>query len=99
VQEGLTNVARHATSATKVVVDLRCDRANCELAIHNDGAVVTHSTKPAAGRPPSSGIAGIRERVRRLGGTFAAGPLAQGGYRIQLSIPRKAIALDVPSGQ
>jgi len=99
VQEGLTNVARHATSATKVVVDLRCDRANCELAIHNDGAVVTHSTKPAAGRPPSSGIAGIRERVRRLGGTFAAGPLPQGGYRIQLAIPRTAIALDLPSGR
>ena len=98
VQEGLTNVARHAPSATEVVIDLRCDPSNCELTIRNNGAVVTRSAEPAAGQPPSSGIAGIRERVRRLGGTFAAGPLAQGGYRIQLSIPRRAIELDLPPG-
>lgn len=94
VQEGLTNVARHATSATEVVIDLRCDRSSCELTIRNDGAVVTRSAESVAGRPPSSGIAGIRDRVRRLGGTFAAGPLSQGGYRIQLSIPRKAVELE-----
>ncbi|MCT7325851.1 PAS domain-containing sensor histidine kinase [Ralstonia mojiangensis] len=102
VQEGLTNVARHAASATEVVIDLRCDRSNCELTIHNDGAVVTRSAEPSGGRPPPSGIAGIRDRVRRLGGTFAAGPLPQGGYRIQLSVPRKAIELvemDLPPRQ
>ncbi|CAJ0700736.1 Signal transduction histidine-protein kinase/phosphatase DegS [Ralstonia wenshanensis] len=94
VQEGLTNVARHATSATEVVIDLRCDRSSCELTIRNDGAVLTRSTEPAAGRPPSSGIAGIRDRVRRLGGTFTAGPQPLGGYRIELSIPRKAVELE-----
>lgn len=96
VQEGLTNVARHATSATAVVIDLRCDQSICELAIRNNGDAATCSGEEGVGQPPSSGLAGIRDRVRRLGGTVAAGPLPEGGFRIQLSIPRKVIDLDLP---
>jgi PAS domain S-box-containing protein len=65
IQEALTNVARHA-GAARVEVRLRQSRKATLLEIRDDGAGID----PAAvhsGR--SLGLIGIRERVRRVGGT------------------------------
>jgi two-component system sensor histidine kinase DesK len=44
------------------------------------------------GPVPGSGLAGLAERAARLGGTMQAGPGAQGGFRLQVSVPLAATA-------
>lgn len=92
VQEGLTNVARHAREATAVKIDLTCSAAMCDLSIRDDGigASRTHEERPEEA-PSPSGLAGIRDRVRRLGGAAVIGIEPHGGFGIRLSIPRSAV--------
>jgi signal transduction histidine kinase len=81
VQEALTNAARHAPGA-EVLVDVRYDP---------DEVVVTVRDQGAAGVPGGagggSGLVGLRERVRLLGGTLRAGPHG-GGFAVTARIPR-----------
>ncbi|HET8673586.1 MAG TPA: histidine kinase [Thermoleophilaceae bacterium] len=82
-QEALTNVARYAPGATTTVV-LRylADRAVLTVDDRNaaPGAVAL------AGVGGGSGLAGMRERIERAGGTVRAGPLDD-GWRVQLEVP------------
>jgi signal transduction histidine kinase len=88
VQEGLTNVQKHASGATHVLVDLCWEPGapgkpgEARLVIEDDG-------RPgSAGRGEAGfGLAGIYERVQLLNGRVASGPLEGGGFRIQVSIP------------
>ncbi|TAM51275.1 MAG: PAS domain S-box protein [Paraburkholderia sp.] len=88
VQEALTNVVRHAQNATAVRIELSCDATTCEVAIRDNGVDGGRSPGELEGRPSPSGLAGIRERVRRLGGSVAIGREADGGFSIRLSVPR-----------
>jgi len=88
VQEGLTNVARHAR-ASRVEVRLREERASesLELQICDDGVGA------APGRARTGvGLAGMRERVESLGGVFEALTPAHGGFRIVARLPVAAAA-------
>jgi len=81
VQEAITNVARHAqASSARVVVS----RAGEELVleISDDGRGATAETAVEG-----HGIAGMRERVAALGGTFEAGPVRGGGFRVAARLP------------
>ncbi|MFF3601094.1 sensor histidine kinase [Kitasatospora indigofera] len=87
VQEGLTNVLRHAGAAPAVLrIDLRPDRLDLEL------------TNPlAAGRPPrpggGRGLRGIGERAAALRGGCEAGPTPDGGHwRLAVRLPLGADA-------
>lgn len=95
VQEGLSNVMRHAKGASSVMVALVCATSICDLKISDDGTVAVPSDadriESAQDRPPPSGLAGIRDRVRRLGGTVTIGAGAEGGFVIHLSIPRHSV--------
>lgn len=71
-QESLTNVLRHAGPAAATV---RIRYAPTEVAV----AVTDTGRGPVAGLPTGSGLAGMRERVTALGGTFTAGPAPGGG--------------------
>ena len=84
VQEGLTNIARHA-GATQAAVNL--DRKGRQVLLHlqDNGRGFDPASPQAAGR---SGIKGIRERVYLLGGQveFYSGP-GQGTV-VQVALPR-----------
>lgn len=82
VQEGLTNIAKHAPGAS-ATLSLRIDRSEVSLSLVN--------TKPtrAPEQLPSSqhGLLGLRERAELLGGKLSAGRRSDGGYCLSLTLP------------
>uniref|UniRef100_UPI001FE3BECA sensor histidine kinase n=1 Tax=Nonomuraea rhizosphaerae TaxID=2665663 RepID=UPI001FE3BECA len=87
VQEGLTNVLKHAGPGTRVDVDVTvADPAagdGLAVRIRNGRPPTTVQRLPSSGR----GLAGMRERVRALGGTLTAGPDEDGGWLLAASLP------------
>jgi len=79
--EALTNVARHATGAT-TRVDLSFTAGEVRLAVRNDGGVPGELAAQGSGW----GLAGIRERIKRLGGDLQAGP-TETGWTVVASAP------------
>ncbi|WP_344320665.1 sensor histidine kinase [Streptomyces macrosporus] len=80
VQESLTNVARHA-DARRAVVTVRHEGDDIRVRIEDDGRGVPEEG-PEAGADTGSGIAGMAERARALGGELTAGNVredAEGG--------------------
>ncbi|GAA1303625.1 sensor histidine kinase [Pseudonocardia xinjiangensis] len=74
VQEALTNAARHAPGA-EVTVGVEHGQGATTVTVTNGVA----GTVPPAARPGArSGLVGLRERVRLLGGTLHAGPAGTG---------------------
>ncbi|WP_422770976.1 sensor histidine kinase [Plantactinospora sp. WMMC1484] len=102
IQEALTNTVKHA-GARRVTVRLEIDARSVRLDIVDDGTRRTtdestrRTTDDGAGRvtvggsgPAAAqghGIAGMRERVAALGGTFTAGAVEGGGYAVRATIP------------
>ncbi len=86
VQEGLTNVLRHA-SATSVRV--RLDRSDERLAVSVEDDGRGGPDGSTDGGPPDEGMGlrGMRERVRALGGDFTAGPRPAGGFAVRAVLP------------
>jgi two-component system, NarL family, sensor histidine kinase UhpB len=84
VQEALTNVARHA-EASRVEVRLRQSRKETLLQIRDDGAGIDRAAVQS-GR--SLGLIGIRERVRRVGGTVDIEGVPGRGTIFTVRIPR-----------
>jgi signal transduction histidine kinase len=80
VQEGLTNVRRHARTG-RASVRVRYGIDALEVSIEDDGAGT------AAGDPDGHGLRGMRERAAMLGGAVSVGPLEQGGYRVSVILP------------
>ncbi|WP_078655774.1 sensor histidine kinase [Streptomyces fulvoviolaceus] len=80
VQEGLTNVLKHAGRA-EVRVVLRYCHDGVEVEIADDGTGA--SPGPGAHR----GLIGLRERVAVFGGRFEAGPDPRGGWKVNASFP------------
>ncbi|MGH3455102.1 MAG: sensor histidine kinase [Nocardioidaceae bacterium] len=85
VQESLTNVTRHAGSATAAVtVDYR-DRG-LTVQIDDDGIAL-----PDDPPVPGVGLIGMRERVAALGGTLCAEPRTTGGFRVRAELPTSKV--------
>jgi signal transduction histidine kinase len=79
-QEALTNVLRHATSATRADVRLHTDGQVLQLQVRDDG----HAPSAA---DPGRGMLGMRQRADLHGGHLTAGPEADGGWRVALALP------------
>ncbi|MFI0448192.1 sensor histidine kinase [Actinomadura sp. 6N118] len=81
VQEALTNIAKHATSAE---ADVRLDYSGTRLAITvtNNGPVLT-DPDPGHG----FGLIGMRERAHSVGGDLRAGPRPEGGFEVAAALP------------
>jgi signal transduction histidine kinase len=80
VQEGLTNVTRHA-EATEAEVTIERRRGELLLRVDDDGNGTLGTP------PPGLGITGMRERLGTLGGTLKVGPRPIGGFRLEGRVP------------
>ncbi|MBI4319198.1 MAG: sensor histidine kinase [Chloroflexi bacterium] len=78
-QEALTNITRHA-AASQVGVVLCFAPEAVTLTVEDDG----RGGEPNAG----FGLRGLRERAEALGGEFHAGPRHEGGFRLEMRLPR-----------
>lgn len=86
IQEGTTNVMRHAgTPPTVVEVDRRGDRLL--VRVHN---ALTGRSEPRPGPGGGHGISGLRDRVVALGGELSAGRASGGGFELSASLPLAA---------
>jgi signal transduction histidine kinase len=85
VQEALTNVVRHAGPGAHAHVLLAGADKSVIVEVTNDqlGSV----SGAAQGLTSGYGLAGLKERVKLMGGEIWTGPLAEGGYRVRVSLP------------
>ena len=112
VQEGLTNVLRHASGATASV--RVCWDDPLEITVSDDGKGTGSfgldvpfglAQKPGldgadGGRAtePGRGLLGLRERLALYGGELAAGPRPEGGWRLRASLPLAGLATSREAG-
>ncbi len=87
VQEGLTNIARHA-NATSVELSLRQDERGFVLRLVDNGRGC--STRDASARN-SFGLLGVRERVHLLGGTLQIVSAPDAGFQLAVVLPTLAL--------
>ena len=80
VQEGLTNVVKHA-QATRAEVLVNYGESYLEVTVTDNGSGVGN------GDGSGHGLVGIRERVSVYGGELDAGPQPGGGYRLRAKLP------------
>lgn len=86
VQEGLTNVLKHAgTTPTTVVVRYGADAVTVEVT--NDKPA---HPPPRARTSGGHGLLGARERTAIVGGDLVAGPDPSGGFTLRARLPRSA---------
>jgi signal transduction histidine kinase len=81
VQEGLTNIARHA-EATRCTIRLHLD-SELELEIGDDGIGIPRNRRAGVG------LTSMRERVEELGGTYSITDRRNGGTMITARLPLK----------
>jgi signal transduction histidine kinase len=85
VQEGLTNVLRHAGGASAVVrISGRLEQL--VITVSDDGSGASGGTEPGRG------LLGLRERIALYGGAVDAGPRPGGGWRLRATIPLPELA-------
>ncbi|MET0601263.1 MAG: sensor histidine kinase [Baekduia sp.] len=84
VQEALTNVLRHADARNVRVVACADDDDWLRLVVDDDGKGRSAVTTGAG-----TGVRGMRERAEALGGTLAAGPGTERGWRVEATLPRE----------
>jgi signal transduction histidine kinase len=87
VQEALTNALKHAGPQATVHIDVCHQSGAVELTVADTG-------RGSGGTPDElrgNGLRGMRERVALLGGTFAAGDVAGGGFRVRARLPLAAM--------
>ena len=92
-QEALTNITRYAPGATTAVtVSYQADRTLVTIEDHVCSPGAGPGTAPPAragllaGAGGGHGLAAMRERAQRAGGTARAGPTA-GGWLVELEVP------------
>jgi len=82
VQEGLTNIQRHA-SAQNAWIHINSDGANLRLIVEDDGKGFEHPTQNIHG----AGLLGLRERAEQLGGEMQVRERTGGGTQLLFIVP------------
>ncbi|MBC7274971.1 histidine kinase [Nocardioides sp.] len=89
VQEALTNALKHA-HGSPTAVGIRYDEREITVEIRTAGTgpeQAPSGTRPRSHGGSGRGLAGLRARVDALGGEFAAGRGADGGFVVHARIP------------
>ncbi|WP_431984083.1 ATP-binding protein [Streptomyces qinglanensis] len=86
--EALTNVRRHAAAARDVRVTVERVGALLRVRVVNDGGGSTRPLLPFR-KGGGTGLVGLEERYRSLGGVLESGPCA-GGWRVAGTLPAAA---------
>jgi signal transduction histidine kinase len=89
VQESLTNVARHAPGAT-ATVRIAYKEGAVVVEVVDDGGPSVGNAGPSTGNcgtGTGSGIAGMKERARALGGDLVTRPRPHGGFEVRARLP------------
>ena len=102
VQEGLTNIGKHAmASRARVALSLAGSRGHrrmpprwLALTIEDDGCGGVDRSKATEGE--GLGLIGMRERVMALGGRLDIIDLGERGFRLQAMIPFEAPGGSLP---
>ncbi len=89
VQEALTNVVRHASSA-RARLSVRIGDGEVVLDVADDGDAWV-AARAAAPTSPGHGTIGMRERAALYGGELTAGPRPEGGWRVAARLPYAAV--------
>ncbi|MCA1223311.1 sensor histidine kinase [Streptomyces sp. 8L] len=84
-QEALTNAAKYAPGA-RCHVRLACTADRVTLTVRNEPPTEALRSDLAGGS--GVGLVGMRERAALLGGTLQAGPAREGGWTVELELPR-----------
>ncbi|WP_106245460.1 sensor histidine kinase [Allonocardiopsis opalescens] len=84
VQEALTNVARHARAATATVAVHYGDHG-VDVRVEDDGR--GSAAAPGTAEHAGTGLHGMAERARALGGEFSAGDRPGGGFQVAARLP------------
>ena len=100
LQEGLTNIARHA-NAQRVLLRLQRQADSVQISIEDDGiglplrhhaaAEATEAVRNAANQSTGFGLIGMRERIAALGGSLQLLPGSRGGLCLRASLPLMAV--------
>jgi signal transduction histidine kinase len=88
VQEGLTNVLKHAGPSAAAQVLVRWRQSEVQVEVLDDGR---GAGAPAPGG--GHGLIGMRERVSLFGGWLATGPRVSGGYAVRAVLPEAGAVL------
>jgi two-component system nitrate/nitrite sensor histidine kinase NarX len=90
VQEALANVCRHA-QAKRVDLSLAAVPGGFEIALVDDGVGIgAHANGGETDDGGHYGLAIMRERAQRLGGSLSVEPAPAAGTRVRLVIPAEA---------
>ncbi|MQS16122.1 two-component sensor histidine kinase [Streptomyces kaniharaensis] len=87
VQEGLTNIRKHARTATTVHVRMETDEDRLVVRVRDNA--VGQQRGRVWFRPSGFGMVGLSERVAELGGELSSGRMPEGGWELAASIPVK----------
>jgi signal transduction histidine kinase len=85
VQEGVTNAMKHAPGAP-IEISMRGLAEAVEIRVVNGAARGGLAALEGVGG--GHGLAGMRERVARCGGTLSAGPTVDRGWHVTAHLPR-----------
>jgi two-component system sensor histidine kinase UhpB len=85
VQEGLSNVARHA-DASNVTISVNRDGESVAVILQDDGQGLK-TTEGTVALEERTGLAGMRERFAAQGGRVTLEPTRVGGLRLTLWLP------------
>ncbi|RKT53542.1 sensor histidine kinase [Saccharothrix australiensis] len=81
VQEALTNVTKHAPGAA---VQVRLSKADGRVKV---SVVNGRPLHPSTAEPGGSGLHGLSERIRLVGGTLTTTPRADGSWELEADLP------------
>ena len=87
VQEGLTNVRKHAGAVPTSLLVCGDDR-EIRIVVANDAGHAQREVAPSTGQ----GLRGLRERTEAAGGTLRCGPTPSGGFELVVVLPVRGAA-------
>ena len=88
VQEALTNTLKHAGRPASATVDVTYRPQAVDIRVVDSGTSAERATEFDS--RPGHGLIGMRERAALYGGQIEAGPLADGGFGVQVTLPTGA---------